>query len=696
MMPQLTLRTVFQPTVLLALAMMAVIVMMILPMPAWVLDTGLAISFALAILIFTITLFIERPLDFSAFPTILLASLMLRLSLNISSTKLIVGQGHKGTAAAGHVIEGFANFIMGGSVLIGLVVFCVILIVNFIVITKGAGRMAEVSARFALDAMPGKQLAIDADMNAGAIDHAEARARREREQAETTFFGSLDGASKFVKGDAVAGLLITLLNLVMGLVIGVSLHGMPFGQALETYAILTVGDGLVSQIPAVIISIAAAILLSRGGSKGAADIDFFRQLGRYPAALGTVAVLMALFGLVPGLPFVPFMAGGLILGATAYRVQQGAARHAAEALRAEAPAAAAPAQRSLGDLLDLDDIHVEFAPNLVGMVLDPATGLDARIGNMRNHVAALYGLILPEIRLTDDGALDPGCYRIRIQGAEQARDRLLPGQVLALLADNRDLLPPGEEVREPVYGAPARWLPPALQEDAVLAGSTVVGPTEVLATHLLEVIKRNFPRLMTLKALRRLLDEMTRLSDPARAEANRRLIEELVPDKVPVDLLLAVLRLLLEERVSIRNLPLILESIAEARGSSGPEAVCEHVRRRLGFQLAAELRRADGTLPLLQLAPEWEETFTTYQIEGERGQSDVALPPDKFNRLAMNVAEKIARAGESGTYPALVTSARRRRFLKTVLGAKGVAAPVLSFDEIGLDARPALVGMVPA
>lgn len=696
MMPQLTLKTVFQPTVLLALAMMAVIVMMILPMPAWVLDTGLAISFALAILIFTVTLFIERPLDFSAFPTILLASLMLRLSLNISSTKLIVGQGHKGTGAAGHVIEGFANFIMGGSVLIGLVVFCVILIVNFIVITKGAGRMAEVSARFALDAMPGKQLAIDADMNAGAIDHAEARARREREQAETTFFGSLDGASKFVKGDAVAGLLITLLNMVMGLVIGVTLHGMPIGEAIETYAILTVGDGLVSQIPAVIISIAAAILLSRGGSKGAADIDFFRQLGRYPAALTTVAVLMALFGLVPGLPFVPFMAGGLILGATAYRVQRGVTRRAVEALRAAVPAEPALAPRSLGDLLDLDDIHVEFAPNLVGMVLDPATGLDARIGNMRNHVAALYGLILPEIRLTDDGGLDPGCYRIRIQGAEQARDRLMPDRVLALLADNRELLPAGEEVREPVYGAPALWLQPSMQEEAVLAGSTVVGPTEVLATHLLEVIKRNFPRLMTLKALRRLLDEMTRLSDPARAESNRRLIDELVPEKVPVDLLLAVLRLLLEERVSIRNMPLILESIAEGRGNGGPEAVCEHVRRRLGFQLVAELRRADGTLPLLQLAPEWEDTFTTYQVDGERGQGDVALPPDKFNRLAVNVAEKIARAGETGTFPAIITSARRRRFVKTVLSAKGVSAPVLSFDEIGLDARPSLVGMVPA
>lgn len=695
-MPKIVLSSIFQPTILLALALMAVIVMMILPVPSWVLDVGLAVSFALAILIFTVTLFIERPLDFSAFPTVLLASLMLRLSLNISSTKLIIGQGHTGTGAAGHVIQGFANFIMGGSVMIGLVVFGVILIVNFIVITKGAGRMAEVGARFALDAMPGKQLAIDSDMNAGAIDHAEARARREKEQAETTFFGSLDGASKFVKGDAVAGLLITMLNLVVGLIIGTVVHGMPIGRALETYAILTVGDGLTSQIPAVIISIASAILLSRGGAKGSADMDLFHQLSKYPSALATVAVLMALFALVPGLPFIPFMLGAAALGGTAWMVRRAEAKkRAREAMRMPAPPE--PKKRkSIGDVLDIDDIHVEFAPDLVAMALDPATGLDARISNMRNHVAASFGLILPEIRLTDDPTLDAGSYRIRIQGVEQAKDRLHPDRVLALIADNREFLPEGEDVREPVYGAPARWLAAARQEEAALAGSTVVSPTEVLATHLLEVIKRNFGRLLTLRALRRLLEEVCNLSDPARADANRRILDELIPEKVPVDLLLAVLRLLLEERVSIRNLLVIIESIAEARGLPSPEAICEHVRQRLGFQLVAEIRRDDGTLPLLQLAPEWEETFSSYQIPGERGQADVALPPDKFNRLASNVAERIARAGEAGIFPAIVTSTRRRRFLKTVLGAKGISAPVLSFEEIGLDARPSMVGVVPA
>ncbi len=687
--------TIFKPTILLALALMGIIVMMILPMPPWVLDIGLAVSFALAILIFTITLFIERPLDFSAFPTILLASLMLRLSLNVSSTKLIIGEGHTGTAAAGDVIEGFAMFVMSGSVFLGLVVFCVLLIVNFMVINKGATRMAEVGARFALDGMPGKQLAIDSDMSAGAINHQEAKERREREQAETTFFGSLDGASKFVKGDAIAGLLITLLNLVMGLIMGAVVHGMPIGLAFETYAILTVGDGLVSQIPAVIISIASALLLARGGAIGATDSALMRQLGGHPAALGTVGVLMAGFALVPGMPFIPFMIGAVILGVCAYFSHQMKEQEERDSEVME-PVEPVMAEPSLGDMLDLDDIHVEFSPDLVSMVLDPATGLDARISNMRSHVATEFGVILPEIRLTDDASLRTGTYRIRIQGVVQADAELRPDQMLALTGPETITLA-GEDINEPVYGAPARWISSLDREAATLSGLTVVSPTEVLATHLLEVIKRNFARLLTLKSLRRLLDEMMSLTDEGRADANRRMIDELIPDKVSVDCLLSVLRLLLEERVSIRNLGLILEATAEGRLlSPQPETIVEHVRQRLGFQLVADLRRADGTIPLVQLAPEWEETFTNYQLESDRGQADVALPPDAFNRLASALAEKISQVAENGIQAAVVTSMRRRRFLRTVMTAKGIANPVLSFEEIGLEAKPSLVGQVAA
>lgn len=500
-MPTLNGKQIFSPTVLLAIALMAIIVMMILPMPAWVLDVGLAASFGLAILVFTMTLFIERPLDFSAFPTVLLASLMLRLSLNVSSTKLIIGQGHTGTAAAGHVIEGFAQFVMSGSVFLGLVVFGVLLIVNFMVITKGATRMAEVGARFALDGMPGKQLAIDSDMAAGAITHDEARERRDLEQQETTFFGSLDGASKFVKGDAVAGLLITLLNLVMGLIMGVFVHDMALLNALETYAILTVGDGLVNQIPAVIVSIAAALLLARGGARGATDLTLFTQLSRHPDALATVAVLLGLFALVPGLPFLPFILGACGLGAAAW-IMSRRADQAEQAENAADRATDIGQGPSLGDLLELDDIHVEFAADLVAMALDPGTGLDARIANMRNHIASTFGLILPDIRLTDQPGLPHGTYVIRIQGVEQARGALHPDLVLALLPDAPDSLPDGHDVREPVYGAPARWIAAADQDAAALVGATVVTPPEILATHLLEVIQDNFARLLTLKSLR--------------------------------------------------------------------------------------------------------------------------------------------------------------------------------------------------
>lgn len=401
---------------------------------------------------------------------------------------------------------------------------------------------------------------------------------------------------------------------------------------------------------------------------------------------------MALFALVPGMPFIPFILAAGALGFGAWQIVRGSeAALTHDALPADTP----PPRKQMGDVLDFDEIHIEFSPNLVGMVLDPATGLDTRIANMRTHVASAFGLILPEMRLTDEGALPAGTYRIRLQGVERVRDRLVPDRVLVLMTEGV-AAPEGQDVKEPVYGAPARWIRPEHQEDAALAGLTVVNPAEVLATHLLEIIRANLARLLSLRGLRRLLEEFTNVSDQARAEANRRLLEELIPEKVPVDLLLSVLRLLLEERVSIRNLPLILEAIAEARSLGSPEAICEYVRQRLGFQLVAELKRDDGTIPLIQLAPEWEKTFATYQIDTDRGMRDVALPPEQFSRLANALADRLNRAAEAGTFPALVTSTLRRRFLRTVLGAKGLSNPVLSYEEIGLEARPAMVGMVPA
>ena len=684
---------IFHPTIFLALALLAVITMMILPMPAFVLDLGLTVSFGLAILVFTNTLFISRPLDFSAFPTVLLAALMLRLSLNISSTKLIIGEGHNGPSAAGEVIEGFAMFVMGGSVYLGVVVFGVLMIVNFIVITKGAGRMAEVGARFALDGMPGRQLAIDSDMAAGAISHEEARERRKTEQEETTFFGSLDGASKFVKGDAIAGLLITLLNIVMGLAIGVVGHDMPIGDAFETYAILTVGDGLVSQIPAVILSIAAALLLSKGGAHGSADKALIGQLGGFPAALATVAGLLALLALVPGLPMAPFLLGAVVLGFAAWFAHRRSETLAIEAPKTE-EADKAP-EKTLGDMLDLDEIHVEFAPDMVASIMDSATGLGARITSMRNHIVGLYGIVIPEIRLTDNVELSPGTYVVNIQGVEVARAELKMGKALILLGDGGGAAaPPGEDAAEPVYGAPARWIDPDLQEQAALSGLSVIMPTEVVATHLLEIIKDNFGLLFSRRAMRKLLEEFVGVSDPARAAANRRLLDEFIPDKVPVDLLQGVLRRLLDEKVSVRNLPLILEGVTDAkRVTSSEDVITEHVRTRIGFQLVAENAEADGALPMIQLAPEWEQLFTEHQIEDESGVVDIALPPSDFNRLAGAIADKVADAAAKGRHPVIATTGRRRRFLRTVLSAKGVRNAVLSFDEIGTNAKPALLGV---
>ncbi len=690
-MNALSISTIYQPTVLLALSLMAVIIMMVLPMPSWMLDIGLSVSFALAILIFTVTLFIERPLDFSAFPTILLGALMLRLSLNVSSTKLIIGEGHTGPSAAGGVIEGFAMFIMGGNIFLGLVVFGVLLIVNFIVITQGAGRMAEVGARFALDGMPGKQLAIDSDLAAGAISHEEAKARRKLEQEETTFFGSLDGASKFVKGDAIAGLLITLLNLVMGLAMGMAVHGLSFSAAIETYSILTVGDGLVSQIPSVITSIAAALLLSKGGERGSADRAMLDQLGGYPGALATVSGLMALFAFVPGLPFLPFILGASVLAIAALLAGR-AAPGDGEAEETPALDSEDKPRRSLGDLLDVDEIHVRFAPNVVATVMEPGTGLESRIINMRRHIATEFGFVIPEVRLTDDAMLDENSYTIHVQGVQVASASLFPGRVLVLTNEGVPFDVPGDDVAEPVYGASARWIDESEHETAAAAGLPVISPGEVVATHLLEMVQANFGKLLTRRALRKLLKEFTATSDDARNEANHKLVDEFVPEKVPIDVLQSVLRLLLEERVSIRNLPLILEAAAEARGAgASTEEAAEHVRRRIAFHIVSRLSAKDGTLPLIQLAPDWEAKFNEHEID-DGGRPDIALPPEEFNRLAGSVRGMMARAAQAASAPVLATSARRRRFVRQVLEAKGIDIPVLSFDEIGTTTRLQLLG----
>jgi flagellar biosynthesis protein FlhA len=688
-----TMTDLARPTSLLALGLMVVMLVMILPVPAWVLDVGLTISFAFAILIFTTSIFIEKPLDFSSFPTVLLASLILRLSLNVSSTKLIISEGHTGTAAAGGVIEGFAMFIMGGNLFVGLVVFGVLVIVNFMVITKGAGRMAEVGARFALDAMPGKQLAIDSDLSVGAISHEEARARRLREQEEASFLGSLDGASKFVKGDAVAGLLIMALNLLAGIGFGVVAHQLSFAEALNNYSVLTVGDGLVSQVPAVIVSVSAAMLLSKGSGEGAVDLAIGAQLARNSTALLIVAAILGVFALMPGLPFGPFVLAAAGFGAASWFARQ--SQQVSETEHEEETEDATGSVKSIADSIHSDDIHLEVAPDLVNLVLVGPTGFESRIEKIRRYIAEEYGFVLPPIRMTDNPTLGSNEYRIRIQGVGIETGILRPGSVLALMED--DQLPHlgGEMVREPVYKAAARWVPSNRKTELSASGVPTVEPVEVLATHLLEIIQSNFSLVFTRMVMIETLDALTSTSDEERSAANRRMLDEYIPAKVTNETLLAVLRALLEERVSIRNIFLILETIAEVKSNApGVPRMVELVRQRLGFQIVEGLRDDQGRLPLLQLSSEWEQRFVQHEVNNDSGGSDIALPPEMFSELTRLVQEKLNEAAGRGIVPALATSSKRRRFLQTVLANSGIRNSVLAYEEIGSRTRPYIVGVV--
>lgn len=691
-MPMQSLLNFTKPTALLAIGLMTVILVMVLPMPAWVLDIGLTLSFALSILIFTTVIFVEKPLDFSSFPSILLASLVLRLALNVSSTKLIIGEGHTGTDAAGGVIEGFAMFIMGGNLFVGLVVFGVLVIVNFMVITKGAGRMAEVGARFALDAMPGKQLAIDSDLAVGAITHEEAKIRRQKEQEEAAFLGSLDGASKFVKGDAIAGLLITALNLIAGIGFGVVAHQLSIVEALNNYSVLTVGDGLVSQIPAVIVSVAAALLLSKGREEGAIDRAIGQQLAGNATALYIVAGILAVFAFLPGLPFLPFIAAAGGLAAGAYFIKKTADEKAA-AEKAK-PEEAAPKAPKIGDSIYADEIHLEVAPDLVNMVLIGDNGFESRIDKIRRYIAEEYGFVLPPIRMTDNPTLKKNEYRIRIQGVRVDSGILRPGQVLALIEDNQLPHLAGEKVREPVYKAAARWLPSAKKQELAAAAVPVVEPIEVLATHMLEVIQSNFSLVFTRMVMMETLDALTAISDIDRASANKRFLDEYIPGKVTPELLLSVLRMLLTERVPIRNLFLIIETVAEAKpqGLALPRVI-ELVRQRLAFQIVDRLQDDQGRLPLIQLSTSWEQKFAEYEVNNENGGSDIALPPEVFGELINSVQAKLNETAQKGIVAAVATSSRRRRFLQTVLASKGIRNAVVAYEEINAKSKPYIIGV---
>ena len=670
-----------------------IVISLVIPLPPGLLDFGIALSIATATLVLVMASLVDKPTDFQAFPVLLLVSLVIRLSLNVSSTRLILTQGHTGTDAAGQVINGFADFVAGGSLLVGLTVFSVISVVNFMVITKGSGRMAEVAARFALDSLPGKQLAIDGDLNAGAIDHQEAKQRRIQEQREISFFGSLDGASKFVKGDAIAGIVITLINLIIGLTVGVAVHGMPVGEAMATYSHLTIGDGLVSQIPALVTSMAAALLLSRGGATDTTAQLLSQQFSRgwQPAAVVSAAMLLMSF--VPGMPRWLFLAlaGGMALLAWQIARRQNAALD--EGPEEEDKADIARPATRIGDVLDTDELSVEIGSDLVMTALDQARGLGSRIANLRIHIARSFGLILPDVRITDTDDLPPGNYQIRIHGVIRGRGTLRAGEILALGHETILAGLNGLSVREPVYGSPARWISRDDQDEAATIGATVVTPMEVLSTHLMEVVKANLAALMTLGAMQRQLEELKSLSDTARAERNRRHLDSIIPEKVTPETLLAVLRALLEEHVSIRNLPMIVDAIYEFRSIEQIETIYELVRKRLRAQISQQYSH-DGHIAAVQLHPGWEAEFA--RADAETGRAGGGAMTPALSQKLLDRTRKALATSDAALGAVIVAPDHRRRMVRAVLGSNGVVTPVLGLEEIdpGMDLQ--VVGTIEA
>jgi flagellar biosynthesis protein FlhA len=666
----------------LAVGVMTILVVLILPLPAMLLDMSLAISIILSVLILMTALFIQAPLEFSAFPTVLLIATMLRLALNLASTRLILSHGHEGTAAAGHVIQAFGNFVMGGNFVIGIIVFTILVIVNFVVITKGSGRIAEVAARFHLDGMPGKQMAIDADLSAGLIDEAQARARRKTLEDESGFFGAMDGASKFVRGDAIAGLLVVFINVIGGMIIGIVQQGLPFSQAAQTYTLLTVGDGLVTQIPALIVSMAAGLLVSKAGISGAADKALVAQLSSYPKALGMSAAVMTVMSLLPGIPMLPFILLGGGAGSLAYLIDR---RHrqqvVADAKKAEVAKAAAPTEEPISAALKIDDLKIELGYALLPLVNAPEGGdrLTEQIKALRRSLATEMGFVMPAVRILDNVQLDANTYVIKIKEVDAGSGRVWPGQHMVMDPAGSQVTLPGVHTVEPTFGLPATWVDVALKEDAALKGYTVVDAATVLSTHLTELIKSNVAELLSYGEVSKLIKDLPKEQGD--------LVKDMVPAQITISGIQRVLQLLLAERVSIRDLSTILEGIAEALPSTrNPATLAEHVRGRLSRQICAQYTTAAGYLPLIALSAKWEQAFAE-SIVGQGDDRSLAMQPSKLTEFITLVREKFEAAAKSGEAPVLVTSAGMRPFVRGIVERFRAQTAVISQAEIHPRAR---------
>ena len=670
----------------LALAVVAILVVLILPMPPWLLDMSLALSITFSVLILMVALFIQRPLEFSSFPTVLLIATMLRLSLNLASTRLILSHGHEGTAAAGHVIQAFGNFVMGGNFVIGVIVFTILVVVNFVVITKGSGRIAEVAARFSLDSMPGKQMAIDADLSAGLINEDQARKRRSELEDESNFFGAMDGASKFVRGDAVAGLIITAINIVAGILIGVVQKGVSFNEATQTYTLLTVGDGLVSQIPALIVSTAAGMLVSKAGISGSTDKALFGQLSAYPAALGVASFLMLSLAVLPGIPTLPFLALATVTGGAAWKLTEKREKAAATETAAQQAKATAPAKEEpISSALQIDQLRLELGYGLLTLInTDHGTRLTDQMRALRRQLAAEIGFVMPSVRIQDNLQLPANTYVIRVKEIEAGRGDLRPNMLLVMDPRGGAISIPGEPTVEPTFGLPAQWVAESHREEATFRGYTVVEPQTVITTHLTEVIKDNMAELLSYAETQKLLDELDK--------SHQKLVADMVPSQISIGGIQRVLQNLLSERVSIRDLPTILEGISEACGySRNVSVITEHVRARLARQISEQNTNEAGFIPLVSLSPDWEQSFAE-ALTGQGDDRHLSMPPSRLQEFIAAVRTTFERHAMNGDTPVLLTSPAVRPYVRSIIERFRPITVVMSQNEMHPKAKIKTVG----
>ena len=683
---------VLRGDVALAMAIIAILIFMLIPIPTWVLDMGLSISILFSVFILMLVLSIQKPLDFSTFPTVLLIATALRLGLNVASTRLILGEGHNGQDAAGHVIQAFGGLIIQGSYVVGGIVFAILVIVNFVVITKGSGRIAEVAARFTLDAMPGKQMAIDSDLSAGMLSEEEAKEKRKELEQESNFFGAMDGAAKFVRGDAIAGLLIVFINIIGGIVIGTAQQGMSMGEAAETYTILTIGDGLVSQIPALIISIGAGLLVSKAGVEGAADKALVLQFTKHPKAMAMSAFLIMVLGLVPGVPLAPFSFLAVTFGVMAYLAWR-KNEDKEELLKIEAAtqpdgSPARPAEEPISKALAMDIIRLELGYGLLPLVQGEGNNkVTDQIKGLRRQLAEDMGYVLPAVRIQDNLQLPANTYVVRIKEIEAGRGEVRPGMLMCMDPTGAAITLPGESTTEPTFGLPAMWIDEQHREEAHFKGYTVVDAPTVITTHVTEIVKDNMSDLLSYAETQKLLDELP--------PEYQKLVGDVIPGQITVGGLQRILQNLVSERVSVRDLPTILEGIAEAAVYTKNVAyITEHVRTRLARQICDQNTNVNSFVPLVTMSPEWEQAYNEALVGADGDDKQLAMAPTQLQSFITDVRDVYEKFSKDGESPVLLTSPNIRPYVRSVIERFRPQTTVMSQNEIHPKAKIKTLGQI--